>query len=214
MQSAFTDLSPSFRSTGQKAESLIRTGALVPDPLILDLIVSELTSRNYLTTSSSTSETISTLESQNGKTASSAVAPSSDPSTSFILDGFPRTASQATALSTLNIPINLVAHLITPPSILLERIAGRWIHAPSGRVYNTTFNAPKIPGKDDITGEELIQREDDSEETWKKRLEKFEETSQGLLGHYEKREVLWRVEGKTSDEISPKLFEEVERRFA
>jgi adenylate kinase len=80
-------------------------------------------------------------------------------------------------------------------------------------VYNTEFNPPKVPGLDDVTGEPLVQRQDDSVDTWKERLRKFEETSRSLLGHYEKRGCLWRVEGNSSDEISPRLFEEIERRF-
>lgn len=138
---------------------------------------------------------------------------SDDPSASFILDGFPRTAGQATQLDAL-IPINLVVSLRTPARVILERIAGRWVHAPSGRVYNTTFNAPRVAGKDDITGEPLTKRADDDEETWRNRLQKFEETSEPLLEHYDKKGVLWTVEGNSSDEISPKLFDEFERRFA
>ncbi|KAG9817543.1 hypothetical protein KCU63_g18812, partial [Aureobasidium melanogenum] len=79
--------------------------------------------------------------------------------------------------------------------------------------YNTTFNAPKVDGKDDITGEPLIQRDDDKPETWMARLNKFEETSQPLLEHYDKLGVLWRVDGNSSDEITPKLFDEFNKRF-
>lgn len=97
--------------------------------------------------------------------------------------------------------------------MILERIAGRWVHAPSGRVYNTTFNPPITPGKDDVTGEPLTKREDDCEVTWKARLEKFEETSKPLLEHYADKGILWEVQGNSSDEISPKLFEEFGKRF-
>ena len=88
------------------------------------------------------------------------------------------------------------------------------MHAPSGRVYNTDFNTPKVAGKDDVTGEPLTKREDDGEKTWKQRLRKFDETSRPLLEHYDKKGVLWTVEGNSSDEISPRLFAEFERRFA
>jgi adenylate kinase len=89
------------------------------------------------------------------------------------------------------------------------------VHAPSGRVYNIGFNDPKTPGKDDVTGEELVQREDDSEATWRKRLAKFEDTSNGLLNFYKHTDssLVVKVEGNSSDEISPKLFAEIERRF-
>jgi len=111
--------------------------------------------------------------------------------------------------------MNLVLQLITPVDIILSRIASRWVHAPSGRVYNIGFNDPKIPGKDDVTGEKLVQREDDSEATWRKRLAKFEETSSGLLNFYRQKDsnLVVKVEGNSSDEISPKVFAEVEKRF-
>jgi adenylate kinase len=183
----------------------MQAGNLVPDAMILDLISSELSSKGWLTLTSSNDAA--------SPTGDSAPTASSNPSASFILDGFPRTASQASSLDRL-VPINLVVHLLTPPSTILSRIASRWIHAPSGRVYNTDFNAPRIPGKDDVTGENLTQRQDDSVETWKQRLKKFEETSKSLLDHYDKKGCLWHVEGNSSDEISPKLMAEIERRFA
>lgn len=181
----------------------MQSGNLVPDSMILSLISSELMSKGWLPESDKSSQ------------STSLPSPSSSPissSASFILDGFPRTASQATALDTL-VPVNFVVELITPASVILSRIASRWVHEPSGRVYNTDFNAPKTPGKDDITGEPLTQREDDSIDTWKQRLRKFEETSRALLDHYDRRGCLWRVEGNSSDEISPQLFAEVEKRF-
>ncbi|KAK1145941.1 Adenylate kinase 2 [Aspergillus melleus] len=176
---------------GLKAEATMQSGNLVPDSMILDLISSEFRSKGWTTASSPSS--ISS-------------------SASFILDGFPRTATQATSLDSL-VPVNFVVQLVTPPSVILSRIASRWIHEPSGRVYNIGFNTPKVAGKDDITGEKLTQREDDSVETWTQRLRKFEETSKALLEHYQRKGCLWRVEGDSSDEISPKLFAEIERKF-
>lgn len=136
-----------------------------------------------------------------------------NPDSSFILDGFPRTAPQAEQLDNL-IPINFVVHLDTPFQIIMDRIAGRWVHAPSGRSYNTTFNAPRVPGIDDVTGEQLTKRADDDEATWVARLDKFKETSEPLLEHYAKMGVLWSVSGNSSDEITPKLFEEFAKRFS
>lgn len=176
--------------TGVKAEAAMQSGNLVPDSMILDLISSEFKTKGWL---QSNTQSLS-------------------PTASFILDGFPRTDSQATSLDRIA-PVNFVVHLLTPPSIILSRIASRWVHEPSGRVYNTGFNAPKVPGKDDVTGEPLTQRQDDSVETWTQRLHKFDETSRALLDHYDRQGCLWRVEGNTSDEISPKLFAELERRF-
>lgn len=136
-----------------------------------------------------------------------------NPDSSFILDGFPRTAPQAEQLDNL-IPINFVVHLDTPFQIIMDRIAGRWVHAPSGRSYNTSFNAPRVAGLDDVTGERLTKRADDDESTWVARLEKFKETSEPLLEHYAKQGVLLSISGNSSDEITPKLFEEFAKRFA
>jgi adenylate kinase len=192
----------------------MNSGSLVPDPLILDLILKELTSRNWLSTLRPTRNIISAIQKGNGS-VSSAVEPSSDPDSSFILDGFPRTATQADSLSQL-LPMNLVLHLVTPVDIILSRMATRWIHAPSGRVYNIGFNDPKVAGLDDVTGEKLTQREDDSEDTWRRRLAKFDETSTGLLNFYRQKQPasVVVVKGNSSDEISPQIFEEIERRFA
>ena len=184
---------------GQEAESHMKAGSLVPDDMILRLILGELKAKSWVPPTTSLSDAAPSL-------------PSDAPSASFILDGFPRTSVQAKKLDSL-VPINLVVSLITPVNIILGRIANRWVHAPSGRVYNTGFNKPKVEGKDDVTGEPLTKREDDGEDTWRARLKKFEETSEPLLEHYERKGVLWRVEGKSSDEISPKLFGEFETRF-
>jgi adenylate kinase len=192
----------------------MNSGTLVPDPLILDLIHKELTSRNWLSTFIA-DESITSALSKGNRSASSAVEPSSNPESSFILDGFPRTATQAESLSRL-LPMNLVLHLVTPVDIILSRMATRWTHAPSGRVYNIGFNDPKVAGRDDLTGEKLTQREDDSEETWRKRLAKFDETSSGLLNFYKQKQpgLVVVVKGDSSDEISPQIFEEIELRFA
>lgn len=186
--------------TGLKAESAMKAGNLVPDDMILRLILNELKSKRWVSLQTSVSDALP-------------AQPSDDPAASFILDGFPRTATQAARLDSL-IPVNLVVNLLTPVDIILSRIASRWVHAPSGRVYNTDFNAPKVPGRDDVTGERLTKRPDDDEETWKQRLRKFDETSKPLLEQYERKGILWTVKGNSSDEISPQLFREFERRFA
>ncbi|KAJ5502895.1 hypothetical protein N7463_005769 [Penicillium fimorum] len=187
---------------GLEAEAAMQSGNLVPDSMILNLISNDMKSKGWLLPPTESSVSSS----------SSSQAHSIDSSASFILDGFPRTATQATTLDTL-VPVNFVVHLVTPPSVILARIASRWVHEPSGRVYNTDFHPPKVAGRDDVTGEPLTQREDDSLDTWKQRLRKFEETSKSLLEHYDRLQCLFRAEGNTSDEITPKLFAEVERRF-
>ncbi|KAI1618455.1 hypothetical protein EDD36DRAFT_426447 [Exophiala viscosa] len=188
-------------------------GGLVPDPLILNLILTELTSRKWLETTGTNDNIIAALERGNGL-SSSVVKASNAPETSFILDGFPRTAVQAQALSHL-LPINLVFQLVTPVDIILSRMANRWIHLASGRVYNVGFNDPKVAGKDDVTGEPLTQREDDSEATWRKRLAKFDQTSKTLLDFYRHKDpnLVVTATGSSSDEISPQIFAEIEKRF-
>ncbi|KAI1174068.1 P-loop containing nucleoside triphosphate hydrolase protein [Nemania sp. FL0916] len=213
---------------GIKVEKTMRTGGLVPDDMILRLITNELSRRGWLgggrpsfmtLASATSSDTVSALDSpipgldtDPNLGASLSHQASEDPSASFLLDGFPRTAVQAERLDEI-VPINWVVSLQTPFDVIMERISSRWVHEPSGRVYNTTFNAPKVPGRDDITGERLVQRADDSEEVYRARFQKFQETSEPLLDHYAKKGVLWEVHGLGSDEISPKLFREFERQF-
>ena len=93
---------------------------------------------------------------------------------SLLLDGFPRTMEQAKALAE-SVDVDLVVELDIPNDTIVDRIAERWVHPASGRVYNLSYNPPKVPGKDDITGEDLIQRDDDKPETVRKRLEAYEQ---------------------------------------
>ncbi|CAN8101292.1 unnamed protein product [Discula destructiva] len=211
---------------GIQVEHTLKTGGLVSDSLILRLINNELSKRGWLgrpqvmTLNSSGIGAEGEAYCGTGNDNEMAFmsgrnlgrVPSDDPSASFLLDGFPRTAGQASQLDGL-VPINLAVSIKTPFDVILERISGRWVHEPSGRVYNTTFNPPKVAGKDDITGEALVKRADDDEETYRTRFRKFEETSEPLLEHYARKGVLVEVEGMSSDEISPKLFEVFEDRF-
>lgn len=208
---------------GIEAEHKMKSGALVPDVMILRLIVNELTTRGwirdnslrpYAVYASSTSMEDTTVDSVSIPSLfrTARYTFSDKPAASFILDGFPRTAAQAVQLDNI-VPINLVVNLNTPSDIIIDRICNRWVHEPSGRVYNTTFNAPKVEGKDDVTGEPLTRRADDDPEVWKARLKSFKENNEPLLEHYDKMGVLWTVNGNSSDEISPKLFEEFSKRF-
>ncbi|KAI1137147.1 adenylate kinase [Hypoxylon sp. FL0543] len=215
---------------GIKVEKTMKTGGLVSDDLILRLITNELGRRgwlfggrpNLMTLSSSIGEAASldgvpdafgsALEADPLAGATLSRQASEDPAASFLLDGFPRTAAQARRLDDI-VPINWAVSIQTPLGVIMERISSRWVHEPSGRVYNTTFHAPKVPGFDDITGEPLVQRADDTEEVYRARFQKFQETSEPLLEHYAKKGVLWEVHGMSSDEISPKLYQEFERRF-
>ncbi|KAK4149965.1 P-loop containing nucleoside triphosphate hydrolase protein [Chaetomidium leptoderma] len=209
---------------GIKVESTMKAGGLVPDDMILRLITNELNQRgwlgwghpssNVLTLSSSANdaEVAAFLSSPAHARGYNAPRINEDPSASFLLDGFPRTATQAARLDEI-VPINLAVSIQTPLDVIMERIHGRWVHEPSGRVYNTSFNAPQVPGRDDVTGEPLVRRADDSDEVYRARWRKFQETSEPLLEHYARKGVLVEVDGLSSDEITPKLLREFEHRF-
>lgn len=124
---------------------------------------------------------------------------------SWLLDGFPRTVAQAEALWKVQ-PVDVVLNLVVPFDIIIERVKNRWIHLPSGRVYNIGFNTPKESGKDDITGEELIQRLDDKPEAVQKRLEIYETVTRPVIDFYQEKGILKQFEGSTSDEIWPKII--------
>lgn len=202
----------------------MKAGALVPDKMILRLILNELDKRGWVKRGPMVPYTLhyasedAPIEQTPDDLSILPNLPtdqyhtSDAPTASFILDGFPRNDAQAAQIDKV-VPINLVVHIHTPTDIILDRICNRWVHAPSGRIYNTTFNAPKVDGKDDVTGEALMRREDDDPDVWKARLANFERSSQPLLEHYDKKGVLWTVRGNSSNEISPKLFAEFERRF-
>ena len=102
----------------------------------------------------------------------------------FLFDGFPRTIGQADGLKKLNIDINLVIEISLPEEIIISRMSGRRIHPPSGRSYHIKFNPPKNDGKDDETGEDLIQRDDDKPETVLARLEVYKKQTDPLIDYY------------------------------
>jgi adenylate kinase len=102
----------------------------------------------------------------------------------FLFDGFPRTIPQAEAMKNAGVKLDVVLEIDVPDSAIIERMSGRRVHAPSGRTYHVRFNPPKTPGQDDATGEELIQRDDDREETVKKRLEVYQSQTRPLVDYY------------------------------
>jgi adenylate kinase len=104
----------------------------------------------------------------------------------FLFDGFPRTIPQADAMKAAGVKIDYVLEIDVPFDAIIERMSGRRSHAASGRTYHTKFNAPKIAGLDDVTGEPLIQREDDKEETVRKRLEVYSAQTRPLVAYYSK----------------------------
>jgi adenylate kinase len=102
----------------------------------------------------------------------------------YLFDGFPRTTPQADAMKDAGVAIDYVLEIDVPDSAIVERMSGRRIHPASGRSYHVKFNPPKVEGQDDVTGEALIQRDDDKEETVKKRLSVYHEQTEVLLGYY------------------------------
>lgn len=102
----------------------------------------------------------------------------------FLFDGFPRTIPQAEALRAAGVRLDYVLEIDVPFEAIVERMSGRRSHPGSGRTYHVRFNPPKAEGKDDLTGEPLIQREDDREETVKKRLEVYESQTKPLIAYY------------------------------
>lgn len=102
----------------------------------------------------------------------------------FLLDGFPRTLAQAEALSSAGVALDAVIEIDVPFEVIVERMAGRRVHPASGRTYHITYNPPKVDGKDDETGEDLIQRDDDKAETVKKRLDVYAAQTQPLVDFY------------------------------
>jgi adenylate kinase len=102
----------------------------------------------------------------------------------YLFDGFPRTIPQADAMKDAAVPIEFVLEIDVPDAAIVERMSGRRVHAGSGRSYHVKFNPPKMAGRDDITGEALIQREDDREETVKKRLAVYHAQTKPLVAYY------------------------------
>lgn len=103
----------------------------------------------------------------------------------FLLDGFPRTIAQAQALADADITLDYVVQLEVPDSEIITRLTGRWVHPASGRTYHINYHPPKQEGIDDVTGEALIQRDDDKEATITKRLGVYHEQTKPLLDYYQ-----------------------------
>ena len=122
----------------------------------------------------------------------------------YMLDGFPRTLAQAEKLDQIlsdrNQKIDVVLRLCVPDDMAIRRIAGRRFHITSGRSYNIEFNPPKIEGRDDITGEKLVQREDDKEEIVQSRLNTYHELTEPLVRYFQKQGILKAIDGTGSPE--------------
>jgi len=136
----------------------------------------------------------------------------------YLFDGFPRTIPQAEALRAAGVPLDFVVEVDVPEEEIIERMSGRRVHLPSGRTYHLRFNPPKNEGVDDITGEPLVQRDDDKEETVRKRLEVYRQQTRPLVDYYSQ----WAASGDpqapryrkisgvgTVEEIKARLFDAV-----
>ena len=137
---------------GLKAKSVMESGALVSDDIILGLM----------------EERLAQTDCKNG----------------FLLDGFPRTIPQAEALKKTGIPIDFVLEISVPDDEIVRRISGRRVDPVSGRTYHIVYNPPKVEGKDDVTGDPLIQRDDDKEDVVRHRLEVYHNQTEALVKFY------------------------------
>jgi adenylate kinase len=108
----------------------------------------------------------------------------SDCAQGFLFDGFPRTLPQADAMKAAGVKIDFVLEIDVPFDAIIERMSGRRSHTTSGRTYHVIYNPPKLEGKDDLTGDALIQRDDDKEETVRKRLEVYSAQTRPLVAYY------------------------------
>lgn len=170
---------------GQLAEEIVAKGGLLPDELMLRVVSSKL----------------DTLRHKH-----------------WILDGFPRTVGQGKLLDAhlrkQGLPLSLVVNLDVPDEVILARISDRWVHLPSGRVYNLSYNRPRVDGLDDETGEPLTKRPDDNPEVFARRLRQFYASTSPLLQYYgsprtsfspDSKPKLVSLRGSSSDEIWPML---------
>jgi adenylate kinase len=137
----------------------------------------------------------------------------------FLFDGFPRTIPQAEAVAEALADIDHVVEIVVPDALIVERMSGRRVHLASGRTYHIKNNPPKVANKDDVTGEALVQRDDDKEETVKKRLKIYHDQTEPLVSYYaewassgdEHAPSLHRIEGVGAvDEVRDRIFAALE----
>ena len=137
---------------GLQAKSIMESGALVSDDLIINLVKERIAQP--------------------------------DCAAGFLFDGFPRTIPQADAMKAAGVKLDHVLEIDVPFDAIIERMSGRRSHPASGRTYHVKFNPPKVAGQDDLTGEPLVQREDDREETVRKRLDVYDAQTRPLVAYY------------------------------
>jgi adenylate kinase len=123
----------------------------------------------------------------------------------YLFDGFPRTIPQAQAMKDAGVPIDYVLEIDVPFDAIIDRMSGRRVHPASGRTYHIKFNPPKVAGKDDVTGEDLIQRDDDKEETVRKRLQVYNDQTRPLVDYYSS----WSNQSDTNDKVKAPAYRKV-----
>ena len=128
-----------------------------------------------------------------------------DCSKGYLFDGFPRTIPQAQAMKDAGVPIDYVLEIDVPFDAIIDRMSGRRVHPASGRTYHVKFNPPKVSGKDDVTGEALIQRDDDKEETVRKRLQVYNDQTRPLVEYYSS----WASQSSPSDKVKAPAYRKV-----
>eukprot|EP01118_Nematostelium_gracile_P015096 TRINITY_DN598_c0_g1_i1.p1 TRINITY_DN598_c0_g1~~TRINITY_DN598_c0_g1_i1.p1 ORF type:complete len:229 (-),score=63.58 TRINITY_DN598_c0_g1_i1:103-789(-) len=169
---------------GNKVKGVMQRGELVSDEIMVDLI----------------KDAIKAPECKEG----------------FILDGFPRTVPQAEKLDSMltkdNSKLSRAFEFAIEDSLLIRRISGRRIHEASGRTYHTEFYPPKVAGKDDVTGEPLIQRPDDNEVTLKKRLDAYHNMTVPVIGYYQKQGILTSLDASQKSDSVYKVIKEAIKR--
>jgi len=173
---------------GRIVEDLTANGQLVPDDLMIKVVTAKLDELRFK---------------------------------HWILDGFPRTVGQGELLdahlASQDMALSLIINLDVEDQVILSRISDRWVHLPSGRVYNMSYNRPKVDGRDDVTGEPLSKRPDDNPEIFARRLKQYYASTEPLITYFTSRSPssakLVSLKGKTSDEIWPQLDDVVRGLF-
>jgi adenylate kinase len=123
----------------------------------------------------------------------------------FLFDGFPRTIPQADAMKAAGVKLDYVLEIDVPFDAIIDRMGGRRVHPTSGRTYHIKYNPPKVAGKDDVTGEDLIQRDDDKEETVRKRLQVYDDQTRPLVEYYS----TWAVQANPADKVKAPAYRKV-----
>ena len=188
---------------GTRAQTYMNQGKLVPDSIVIDMIKNEIKPSALLTNAKKH------FNKTEGKSLNHK-NPTNTQNKGFILDGFPRTQAQALALDallhTLKMKLNQVLYLQVPENILIKRVTGRRVAEKSGLVYHIDFYPPKKENICDKTGENLIQRKDDTEDLVRERLKNYHKQTAPLIEYYQKQNLLLTIQGVgSSEEVFSKI---------